>query len=61
MPFPGPVADFSGWHTGPEGGDHEPADPQAASVRHHQRPGRHQTYQEGVGQQDQVDVSEQMK
>lgn len=59
--IPGPVSDFSGRHTGPKGGDHEPADLQAASLRHHQCPGRHQTHQEGISQQDQVDVSEQMK
>lgn len=58
--FPGAVAGGAGRLDRPPAGDHEPADPQAASLRHHQRPGRHQPHREAVGQQSQVDVSEQM-
>lgn len=55
--FPGAAAGGSGRLSGPPAGGHEPADPQTASLRHHQRPGRYQPHPEGVGQPDQVDVS----
>lgn len=60
--FPGAAAGGSGRLSGPPAGGLEPADPQTASVRHHQRPERDQPHPEGVGQPDQVDVShEQMR
>lgn len=58
---PGAAAGSSQRLSGPQAGRLESADPQTASVRHHQRPGRHQPDPEGVGQQDQVDVSDEQR
>lgn len=59
--FPGAVAGGSGWLGGSTSCDRAPADPPETSLRHHQHPGGHQPPREAVGQQVQVDVSEQMK
>ena len=58
--FPGAVAGVSRRYGGPQAGGLQPADPQAANLRHHQRPHGHQSHRETVGLHVQVDVSQRM-